>query len=505
MTQRRIGILLSYINLVAKNLVTFIYTPILLRFLGQSEYGLYQMANSVITSLLLLNLGLGSAYIRFYAIYNKNEKSRKQDIANLNGMYLILFFIISTLSLVIGVLLSQNIDILFQKSLSVSELKTMRYLMILMVINISISFPSSLFDSYIVAHEQFKFQRSRQLFQTIITPLLTIPLLLFGLRSISIIVVQTAVTLFFFFLNISFATKKLEMKFLFLRFDKKLLYEILSFSFFIFLNQIIDQINWNLPNFLLGVLQGAKQVAIFAVANQIKNIFITLSTTLSGVFVPEINEIVSTTDDNFRLTQIMTRIGRLQMIILVYVLGGFLVLGKYFILVWAGEEYNDVFIISLLLIIPFVITLIQNTGYEIIRAKNMHQFRATIEFLFALLNIFLTFSFIKLFGVVGSAIGTAITTIAVSGFIMNWYYHYKVGLNMHYFWNQILRILPLFIIPTVILYLCNVVSPVDNVMLFVLYGLIYSGIFVVCFYKLISTDEERKVLEVVINKFRRNK
>ena len=43
--QLRIGVLLSYINLGISCIIPFVYTPIMLRILGQSEYGLYSLAN----------------------------------------------------------------------------------------------------------------------------------------------------------------------------------------------------------------------------------------------------------------------------------------------------------------------------------------------------------------------------------------------------------------------------------------------------------------------------
>lgn len=499
MSQKRLGIILSYANLIAKNMVTFIYTPILLRFLGQSEYGLYQMANSVITSLTLLNLGFGSAYIRFYA-RTRSEKNN-QKLAELNGLYLIIFLILSLVSIVAGFFMVINIGTIFGHSLTVNEINTTRYLMILMVLNVALSFPSSVFDSNIIAHEQFRFQRSRQLFQTIITPILTLPLLAIGMKSISIVIVQTVITLFFFALNMKFSIINLHMKFRFSNMDFSLIKEISIFSFFIFLNQIIDQINWNLPNFLLGILSGAKQVAIFAVANQIKNIFITLSTSLSGVFVPEINNIVSTTDDNDELTRIMTKVGKMQMIILTYTLGGFILLGKYFITVWAGKSYIEAYTLSLLLIIPFLVTLIQNTGYEIIRAKNMHQFRAVIEFIFALGNIGLTVFFIKYFGLIGSAMGTMVTMISVSWIIMNWFYLKKVKLNMLYFWKEIIKVSPPSILALSITSIIKQFFPVNSIMTFIIYGVLFSLIYLVILYFVTSKVEK----EVVISLFKKRK
>ena len=40
--QRKAGVILSYAGELVKILVSLVYTPIMLRLLGQSEYGLYQ-------------------------------------------------------------------------------------------------------------------------------------------------------------------------------------------------------------------------------------------------------------------------------------------------------------------------------------------------------------------------------------------------------------------------------------------------------------------------------
>lgn len=53
-----------------------------------------------------------------------------------------------------------------------------------------------------------------------------------------------------------------------------------------------------------------------------------LSTSLSSVFVPKVNEIVNKNNDKTVLTALMIKVGRLQMTILFFILGGFIVLEK---------------------------------------------------------------------------------------------------------------------------------------------------------------------------------
>ena len=80
LSQLKSGVILSYINLVLGCIIPMIYTPIMLRLLGKSEYGLYSIANSVISYLSVLNFGLGSTIIRYISKYralNQKEEEEK--------------------------------------------------------------------------------------------------------------------------------------------------------------------------------------------------------------------------------------------------------------------------------------------------------------------------------------------------------------------------------------------------------------------------------------------
>ena len=131
--QLKIGVMLSYVSMIVQNIITIVYTPVMLRLLGQNEYGLYQLVYSVVSYLGLLNFGFGSAYVRFYSRYR--VKDDQEGIAKLNGMFMIVFTVIAMIALLAGGILVSNVNNLFSKSLTVSEIDTARILMLLMVIN----------------------------------------------------------------------------------------------------------------------------------------------------------------------------------------------------------------------------------------------------------------------------------------------------------------------------------------------------------------------------------
>ena len=496
--QLKIGVVLSYVSMIAQNIIAIVYTPVMLRLLGQSEYGLYQLVYSVVSYLGLLSFGFGSAYVRFYSRYK--VKDDREGIAKLNGMFMIVFTIIAIIALLAGGVLVCNVNNLFSKSLTVSEINTARILMILMVINLAISFPSSVFDSFVTAHECYFFQRVISLLQTVLNPFLALPLLM-GYKSISLVVVTTILTVSKFIINYWYCTKKLKMKFIFKNMNFSLLKEIGVFSFYIFINMIVDQINWSVDKFILGIFGGTTAVAIYAVGGQINTMFMSLSSSISSVFIPRVNKIVALDENNNReLTELFTRVGRIQFIILAMVIGGFIVIGQYFINVWAGNDYNNAYYIALLLIVPVTVPLIQNLGIEIQRAKNMHKFRSVIYFLIAIGNVFISIPLVQLFGEMGAALGTAISLIIGNIIVMNWYYQTNIKLDMFYFWKQILMLMPCVVISTILSVFLSKILVVNSIIHFLIVGIFYILVYLVCLITFGMNSYEKNLIKGPINK-----
>ena len=175
-----------------------------------------------------------------------------------------------------------------------------------------------------------------------------------------------------------------------LHFDGECFKSIAAFSSWIFANQICDLVNQNVPNIVLGALSGASAAAVYAVAVLIRNVFISLSTAISNVFIPEINKIVASSNDNHKLSSLMAKTGKFQMMVFCWTYGAFAVLGQFFIGHWAGSGFSDAYWLVLLTVFPLGVSLTQNTGIEIQRAKNMHRARSIAMLITALFNVAFT-------------------------------------------------------------------------------------------------------------------
>lgn len=500
--QLKIGVVLSYVSMAASTVISIVYTPVMLRLLGQSEYGLYSLSSSVVSYLSLLSLGFGSAYIRYYSKYNKNDD--QISVAKLNALFLTVFTILAGIALLAGIVLVLNTDLVLGGKLTEAELAKSQILMSFMVVNIVLTFINSVFDSYVTAHEQYFFQRILKLITTVLNPFLVLPLLLMGYKSISLTLVSTSLTLISLLININYCKKKLHMQFNFQNIDFGLLKEIGYFSFFIFINMIVDQINWSVDKFILGKYLGTTAVAVYSVGSQINTYYLNFSTSISSVFIPRVNRLVVEGDKQKEITELFTKVGRIQFMILWLIFINFTFYGQYFISVWAGEGYNVSYYVTLLLIGPVTIPLIQNLGIEIQRAMNMHQFRSIVYLFIAISNVFISIILCQSWGEIGVALGTAISLLLGNGLIMNIYYHKMMKIDIIYFWHNILKFVPGIFISICLSLVIKFVIHGDNFLTFVLGLLITSLLTILGYWFLGMNDYEKGLVKKFLNKFRRS-
>lgn len=488
-SQRKVGAILGYLNIIVKNLVNLIYTPMLLSFVGQADYGVYQTSNSFVFSLTLLTFGFSGAYVRFYT--QKRAHGTENEIRSLNGMYLTIYIVICFISLSLGLLFASHVETFFSNSFTSTQVGLAGELMAIMAINVAVTLFSTVFDAYIIAHEQFKYQQTRQMFTTLATPGLAYLLLNFGFGTVGVALAQLTVAVTLLALNARFAYFKLGMRFCFKRFDIALFRAIAAFSAWIFANQVCDLVNQSVPNMMLGALTSAVTVSVFAVSLQIRQVFYSLSTTMSSVFVPKINRIVAESDDNDVLTRLMTSVGRYQMLLFCWVFCGFVLLGRFFITKWAGVGFIDAYYLICAMTLPVGVPLCQNTGIEIQRAKNMHKARSIVYLCMAGLNILFTWLASPYLGYWAPAIAYILSIALGNGLFMNWYYQKRIGLDMVYFWK---RNLPVPLASAVVLLVCicfSALLPVTGWLEFFAWGAVYTLLFIAAMWRFVLDSGER--------------
>lgn len=488
-SQRKTGAILGYANIVVKNIVNLLYTPMLLAFVGQADYGVFQTANNFIVSLQLLAFGFSGAYVRFFM--RRAAKDDTEGIKRLNGMYALIYVLIAMVAVVLGLIFAVNCGILFSGSFTPDQVSLATGVMAILTFNVATTLLSTVFDAYIVAHERFSFQQSRQMFTSLAIPGFALIMLSRGWGVIGVSLAQLAVNLILLALNAHYAIGKLGMRFSFRDRERGLFRAVAVFSGWLFLNQVFDLITMNAPSVVLAAVAGATPVAIFAIAASLRSVFYSLSTTVSSLFVPLVNRIVAERDDNRELTQLMVHVGRYQALVYCWVLGGFAVVGQWFIDVWAGPDYLQAYWLTLAMMVPATIPLIQNTGIEIQKAKNKHKVRSVVYLICASVDLLVTFLLASTLGAWAAAIGYVVYILLGPGIFMNWYYVRGIGLNIAYFWKQLLPMIFVFAAVSAVCMLGTSVVPVSGILQFLGWGAVYTLACGAALWLLVLNDEEK--------------
>lgn len=491
MNQRKAGVLLSYCGIAIDFIIALFYTPIMLRLIGQTEYGLYSLVGSVVSYLSLLSLGLGSSYLRFYM--RAKTSADKHAVSRVNGLYLLVFICIGLITFFFGMILIINSDLIFQ-SLSVSENRIAKVLLSLLVFNLAVSFPLSVFTSYLTANETFIFQKITTLTGKIVTPFLTLPLLFLGYGSIGMVVVNVLINIISQLFNAVYAIAKLKMRFSFSRANWYSLREIFGFSLLIFLQIIFDQINLNIGNLLLGIFSGATAVAVYGIGKTLFGHYMSFSTIVSSVFAPKVNYIVASKAPISQLSDLMIKVGRIQFMVLGLVLSGLFFFGRPFISLWAGSEYSEAYYVVLILCFAITVDLIQNLCIEIQRAMNLQRFRSIVCLICGAFNVLISIPLTISWGVVGAAMGTFISYTICCGIVMNWFYWKKMNLAVGLFWRNIFSLLPSFFLPAVLGFLINSTRNLTKWGELLVCIILYSIVYCLSVFSFGMNSRERSIL-----------
>ena len=480
MNQLKAGAALNYVVIILNMIVGLLYTPYMLRMMGQSEYGLYSLVASVISYLTILDLGFGNAIIRYTAKYRAEGKLKEQY--EMFGMFLVLYVIIGIIAFLAGLGLYYNVNALFGDTMTLEELEKAKIMMLFLIFNVAVTFPMSIFGSVISAYERFVFPRVINIIRIILNTVIMICLLEMGYKAVAMVILQTVFNISTLIINYFYCKYKLHIKLYFCNFQWGLLKEISIYSFWIFLNVIMDRIYWSTGQFVLGALVGTAAVAVFAVAIQLEQLYMQFSSAISGVFLPKITAMVSHNNDSQEISNLFIRTGRIQYVVMAFILSGFIIFGRDFIKLWAGPEYNEVYMITLLFFVSLTIPLIQNLGITILQARNQMKFRSLLYIVIAVVSLVFQIVLAKQYSALGCAIAIAGALFLGQGLIMNIYYQAKQGLDIISFWKEIgkMSVVPLLVIIAafIIISLISLNTWLSLGIAIILFSVVYLSLFI---------------------------
>ncbi len=433
MSQLKKGAILSYVTIFLTNIVGLLLTPFIIKSLGQSEYGLYILLGSFVGYISLLDFGLSNTIVRFVAKYrvNKDKVGEKNFLATVFLIYTVISFFV----LILGSLAYFNVESIFGSSLTSEELEKAKILMLLLVLNMTITLPGQAFTGICSGYEKFVFPRLVNIIRYVIRSILVVTILLYGGKSISIVAIDTSLNILIIFVNMYYVLKIMKVKIKLVTFDKELIRTIFSYSVWIFVFAMIGQLFWKSGQMILGLTISTEAVAIFAIGIVLSGYFGAFAGAINSVFLPKATFMVEENSSRKELTEMFVKVGRILTFLLMFIWAEFILFGQDFIELWVGPEYKDSYLITVVIMTAYILPLVQNFANSLIEATGKFKFKAKVYFITISLGILLGALLSPYYGYWAITWSYSIFWV-ISQIIMNWFFDKELNLDMKSFFKE---------------------------------------------------------------------
>ncbi|MBQ9735282.1 MAG: oligosaccharide flippase family protein [Clostridia bacterium] len=398
--QIKVGAFLSYVAIVVNIVAGLFYTPWMIAKIGQSQYGLYTLANSLIT-LFLVDFGLSSATARYLSKYN--AEGNKEAAESVLGAIYKLYLIVDAVILVVLTVIFFLIDTIYVK-LTPVELEQFKVVYVISALFSVVNFPFVTFNGILTAYEKFVPLKLIDIAYRVFNVGFTVVALLLGGGLYALVTVHVLVG--FLVLVVKFITIKvtIPIKVNFRTTDRTLYKSLFGFSLWVTITALAQRLIFNITPSILGVVANTAAIAVFGVIVTIEGYTYTITTAINGMFLPKISRLVAKDKSREELSSLLLSVGKFQYALNGLIVTGFAVVGKTFIHLWVGSDYAMAYWGILLVIVPglfFNSLQIANTTLVV---ENKVKIQALISIMAGVVNVMLSIPLSMFYGVLGACI-----------------------------------------------------------------------------------------------------
>lgn len=489
------GIIISYLHMFIQIGVQLLYVPILIRYVGREEFGIYNFVGNFISYILILNSVFASCVIKFYCeARSNNDENRKIVIVSIARR---VFYVIALISFFLVVMLIPVINYVYSASFTNWQLKESGYILIVFGVNVIVSIINSVNFAILMAEQEFVFVKICAIIVNILQPIAVFFAVKYNPYALVIVIVMLAGNLLLFSAYKLFVELRLNIQYNIKFYDKTMARKMLCFSATLLICSLADQLFWRTGQIVVGYYYGVEAIAVMAVGCQIFMAFLPFGTTISSVYYKKVSDLQSKNDIN-KISELFIDVGRMAFLLCFLILSGFIIFGREFIFLWAGEGFDISYLYAVIVMIPLTLDMIQNLGLVFLQIADKYKFRSHMYLLMSLLNIVVTIIFVRCIGIIGAAIATASSMFVCNVIIMNFYYKI-IGINIKLFWKKIFtNFIPLCLYGVLFYFLLNSYGISDNWNVLIVNIAIYSIFYILCvFVFCLSKGERQKIIKKV--------
>lgn len=495
--QYKSGVFMSYLSIILSTILGFVITPFLIYYLGKDQYGMYSAIVSFSAYVGIMDLGLGSTVIRYIAQYRTTGQKEAEE----GFLYFVrrIYWYITIASAVVCVALSIFVPNIFAASIPKGEENIARAIFLLAAGSICVTIMSNIYYSTIRAYERFFVARGYMILQDLIRTAIVVVMLLLGFGVIYVAAADLLSNIIGFILKWTYCKRNIKITIRKREINKAQIMQIFGFSFSVVLYSIASKIFWQVDKVLLGALVSAGSVAVYAVGAQFTTALNAISAAISSMYLPHAVKAIDKKLNGSEIAEIMARLARYQLFVIVPVIFGFGFFGRQVIQVQVGTGYDNAYTIALIVMCSMVPPLCYAYSDSVLKATNRQWFISLTTIASVVVNIILTVLLIPQYREVGAAVGSVIA-YCLQTVGMGIYLQKSAHINMGLFIRQLTkRFLPTICIIVAVGVALNLYHSSSIVVLFIKV-LVFSVAYLAAVYFLTMNENEKKIVSGMARK-----
>ena len=488
------GAIISYVSIILHIIISLVYTPWLIHQVGVSDYGLFSLVGTFL-SYFLMDFGLAGTITRFVAKYR--AEGNEEKVFNMLGLTAKVYFVLDVVIFVVLTVLYFFLTDIFGGGLTPEEIEKLK---VLYCISGSFSVLSFLFkpvSGAMMAYEFFVENKLLDMLVRVGTVVFIIIMLLLGGNVYHLVFITGFVGFAVALLRYTVFLRKSKMKINWAYFEKRELIALFSFSGWILLIQIAMMFRISLIPTILGIFNDTTEISVFSVGRNLEGMVYTISAALNGLFLPMVSRLVQS-GDRKGILDLMIRVGRIQLYIILLIFSGFCVFGQSFIQLWVGETFNTSYYVFLLLVFVNILSLTMHIGMDLVFAENKIKHTAMRVLISSLIGLVLSIIVAPKYGALGCSAATGLALVLTQILYID-FYQREMGLKMCYFFkNCHVKIMPLIVVYAVVGYVCCHNLNIDSWLMLLVVICIYTlGYFAIVWFLLSNKYEKDLALGFV--------
>ena len=400
---------LYIINIV----VAFIISPVMIKSIGNADYGLWEMVMGVVGYMGLLDLGVGPALLRHVAVAHGNDN--QQDLQKTISTAMVFFLGIGVLAMLVFLGLSSYPQILTGNTAAGTE--KFGLVLFLFAVNAALVFPLAAYLGILMGLQKHHLINSTRTIITIVRTAIAYYLLLHmsgkGLLILVSLEISSNVLQFVLYAT-ALGKDKTVPSFSLSMFTKEKLGELLGYGAKSAVLMAASRLQFASMPFIIGKSLGLGFIVFFVLPNRLVDYAKGFAMAIGFPLTPYFADILGKEDTDALKSGWLTTSFALQIITVAMPLYLFFC-GEKFLELWIGIEYATAgHWVLYALLFGLTAESFSPNARQILLAKAQHGGVAVVSLVLSICSIPLALLGVKAFGVAGAALGSSSTTVAIS-------------------------------------------------------------------------------------------